>query len=88
LEVALLSKENTKDEYLPINILHVIAWLSLVIGIIGAVVIWSTMGDEDIVILFGFASLFGSIITWALLEVICGMAFYLIGIRDSVSNPQ
>jgi len=83
-----LSKENTKDEYLPINILHVIAWLSLVIGIIGAVVIWSTMGDEDIVILFGFASLFGSIITWALLEVICGMAFYLIGIRDSVSNPQ
>lgn|GEM_PF-5410140 len=83
-----MSKENTKDEYLPINILHVIAWLSLVIGIIGAVVIWSTMGDEDIVILFGFASLFGSIITWALLEVICGMAFYLIGIRDSVSNPQ
>jgi hypothetical protein len=74
----------------PINTLRIIAWLTLAIGIIGAIVIWNTMGTTEVpfAIAISIATLFSSIVTWAVLSVICGMAENLIEIRNSLSNSN
>lgn len=87
----------------PINILRIVAWLTLLIGIVGAILIWSTMSTMEVPYTYvpgthtesnpvgiglGFATLFSSIVTWALLSVICDMAENLIQIRNSVANTK
>ena len=83
-----------------INILSGLAWIVLISGIIGSIIIWATMGmirnpkydyiDEKIAnpagIILGFEVLFFSVITCAFLIVVCGIAGNLIAIRKNTEK--
>lgn len=84
----LAKTKNHKNPYYidpssPTNVVRLIAIIYLVLGIIGAIFIWTTIGTvsgnygeetNPYGVVLGFVTLFGSIITWALLSVLCGMA--------------
>lgn len=65
----------------PINTLRVITNISLAIGIIFAITICCKTNNG---VIFGILALFSSVLIWALLSVVCGMAENLIEIRRSL----
>lgn len=69
----------------PINTLRLITNISLVIGVIIAITIWSAI-EADYGIIFGILALFSSVLIWALLSVVCDMSENLIDIRYSVTT--
>ena len=100
-ELSTNTNHSNIDSKSSIKRLSTIAWINLVIGIIGAIAIWSTMGTMEVPynyipgthtetnplgIALGFATLFGSILAWAFLSVVCDMAENLIEIRNSLKK--
>jgi hypothetical protein len=74
-----------------IDYLRIFAWINLIAGIIGAIVIWSTIGTTGVLneanpigISLGFVSLIGGFLGWALLLVICSVAKNLIEINKTL----
>ena len=101
-----LSKSNTQENIetnqplnygqSAINTLNVVANIALIGGIIGAVIIWMTMGYAKIPysgnepipngIVLGFVVLFSSVVTSTLLFVVCGIAENIIAIRKNTEK--
>lgn len=57
-----------------LDILVVVAWIWLIMGIIGGIGLWVTIGTNFIGIFLGFVSIFQGIGIWAFFLTICSMA--------------
>lgn len=75
-----------------INTLDLFAKFSLFGGIIGALIVWFTMGtirhgySSEINILLGIVILVNGVFCWAVFQVICSIANNLIAIRKNTSK--
>jgi hypothetical protein len=79
-----------------IDVLGLCAWLLLVVGVIGAIVIWRSMGGLEVSsqsgvgissylgLAFGIASLLGGIVSCAYLLVVCLIAENIAEIRNKL----
>lgn len=77
-----------------INTLSFLAKLSLIAGIVGAIIVWYTFGSVKVGyhnetnpmgVISGFVLLFQGIFGWTFFEVVCSMACNLIAIRKNTS---
>ncbi len=87
-----------------IDVLKTVAWIILIVGIIGSITIWATMGSTEQIrpgysyltekipnpegIILGFQLFFLSIATSSFLLVICGMAENIIAIRKNTTPKK
>lgn len=71
------NKESTNAE----NVLTIVAYLTLIVGIIASVTI---IKKEDIVL--GFGILISSVVTWAVLKVLCNISNNLHEINKKMLN--
>ena len=94
--------KNSEPKNTAIDTLKSVAFVALILGIFGAIIIWVTIGTIELPkegyiylkekaanpqgIILGFEVLFSSIMAWAFFNVICNIAESLLAIRKSLDN--
>ncbi len=93
---AYMEDEGPSSRSKAIDVLGLCAWLLLVVGVIGAIVIWRSMGGFAVTgqsgvgitsylgLAFGIASLLGGIVSCAYLLVVCSIAENIAEIRNKL----
>ena len=76
---------NVTNQEMALSALRFGAWLMLGLGVVGALVIWTTMGISPYGVGLGFASLFYGVVSCPLVLVVCSIGENLIAIRKNTS---